>query len=534
MSNLQVSLDSPSKPSISIGMAVPLAAQLLNLLRIRRVKCDESQPHCQRCASTGRTCDGYSKEPTPIPPTREEIGGYSIVPFTGSVSNAENTQERRSFDFFRSETVPSIAGFFGSSAWNLVLQACSREPTVSQAVVALGALHEGSSISFQSSNVDGQRPIQTSFPLRQYSKALGAFRRYLSTAKDLDLNIILACALIHISIEVIQINYANAVVHLENSLQLLRQSSSHIQSATPDHNNQRSRLETVEIDSDLSRAFLRLDLQASTYVGMRAPAIVGKNTAYAMPARFSSISQAKDVLDSLAGQLSTLNRSVVEEYRYRKDEDIPPEAIAQVAQLKQALDLWDERFEKYLGRLTSKFSRQEQLVINVLLINHKVSAIEAATCTQPEASIFDQFDTKFDEIVTLAATAIWSRSTANSQFLNFSLDEGVIHPLYWTAIKCREPWIRQRAMSLLRSITFQEGVWDAVVQASIAEVAIAREQIYGIDGPAAGWRPPEFARVHSVGTNVLDLVRRVAQVNLTQRLDGLDGPWTNYVEWITW
>jgi len=513
---------------------MPLAVQLLIFLRIRRVKCDESQPHCQRCTSTGRTCDGYNKEPTPTSPIRGEIGGYSIVPFTGNVASAGDIQERHCFDFFCSETVPSIAGFFGSSAWNLVLQACSREPTVSQAVVALGALHERSSISFQSSGVDGQRPIQTSFPLRQYSKALGAFRQYLSTAKDLDLNIILTCALIHISIEVIQNNYTNAAVHLENSLQLLRQPSNHIQGATPDHNNQRSRLETIEINSDLSRAFLRLDLQASMYLGMRAPAVAGKDTTYAVPARFSSISQAKDVFDALTGQLYTLIRTVVEEYRYRKDEYIPLEAIAQVAHLKQALDLWDERFEKYLGRLTSKFSRQEQLVINVLLVNHKVSTIEAATCTQPDASIFDRFDTKFDEIVTLAATVIWAHSTTNSQVLKFSLDVGIIHPLYWTAIKCREPWIRQRAMSLLRSITFQEGVWDAAVQASIAEVAIAREQIYGIDGPAAGWRPPEFARVHSVGTNVLDPVRRVAQVNLTQRLDGLDGPWTNYVEWITW
>jgi hypothetical protein len=87
--------------------------------------------------------------------------------------------------------------------------------------VAPGALQERSSVSYQLSSVDGQRAIQTSFPLRQYSKALGSLRRYLSNAKDLDLNIILICALIHISIGVIQNIYAHAVVHLEKSLQLL-------------------------------------------------------------------------------------------------------------------------------------------------------------------------------------------------------------------------------------------------------------------------------------------------------------------------
>jgi hypothetical protein len=492
------------------------------------------QPHCRRCTSTGRTCDGYNKVSTPTSPTSGTIGENSILLLTRNSSATEHIQERRSFDFFCSETFPSIAGFFGSSAWNIVLQACSREPAVNQAVVALGALHERSPISLQSSGVDGQRALQTSFPLRQYSKALGGLRRYLYAEKDLDLNIVLICALIHISIEVIQNNYANAVVHLENSLQLLRQASRPNQGAALERSSPSSQLETVEVDSDLARAFLRLDLQASSYVAWRAPAIAGEKVSDAIPARFSSISQAKDVLDSITGQLYSLIRTVVEDYRYRKDEDVPLEAVAQAAQLKHALDLWDERFEKYLGRSTSKFSRQEQLVINVLLINHKISTVEAATCTHPEASIFDQYDTEFDEIVTLAATVVWVRNTASCHILKFSLNMGVIHPLYWTAIKCREPWIRQRAMSLLRSITFQEGVWDAAAQAGIAEVAIAREQQYCVDGPLTGWRPPEFARAHSVGTTVLDPVRRVAEVSVSQRLGGLDRPWTEHLEWIKW
>lgn len=89
-------------------------------------------------------------------------------------------------------------------------------------------------------------------------------------------------------------------------------------------------------------------------------------------------------------------------------------------------------------------------------------------------------------------------------------------------------------MSLLRSITFQEGVWDAAAHAKIAEVAIAREQKCSTDAGTADRRPPEFARVHSVGTNSFDPVKRVAEVSLSQKLDGLDGPWTNYLEWIMW
>jgi DICT domain-containing protein len=55
---------------------------------------------------------------------------------------------------------------------------------------------------------------------------------------------------------------------------------------------------------------------------------------------------------------------------------------------------------------------------------------------------------------------------------------GIVQPLYTAAIKCRELWVRQRAMSLLRSIHFREGVWDAKLQAAIAQVAINRENSF--------------------------------------------------------
>jgi len=116
--------------------------------------------------------------------------------------------------------------------------------------------------------------------------------------------------------------------------------------------------------------------------------------------------------------------------------------------------------------------------------------------------------------------------------LDFQQDIGVIQPLYWTAVMCREPWTRQKAMSLLKSIKFQEGVWNASAQLAIAQVAINRENAFN-DAASVTDRPLEFARVHSVGT-MIDPVRKVAEVILTQRLNGLDGPWHEHVEWCSW
>lgn len=125
------------------------------------------------------------------------------------------------------------------------------------------------------------------------------------------------------------------------------------------------------------------------------------------------------------------------------------------------------------------------------------------------------------------------RAQRQSEVLEFRLDIGIIYPLYWTALKCREPWIRERALSLLRSIRFQEGVWNAKAQATIAQVAVDRELSFS-DPSNPSQRPSEFARVHSVGLDVNDPVKRIAEVSLSQKLNGVDGPWHSHVEWCSW
>ena len=457
----------------------------------------------------------------------------------GSSPASEDFQERRSLEFFRVETIPRIAGFFGSSAWNLVLQSCEKEAAVRQAVLSLGALHDRSSIS---KNSDGNVPIDTSFPLRQYSKALTELRKYLSSTTEHNLDIILMCALIFISIEVMQNNYGNALVHLENSFLLLRQTlprSQSTEASSPEASTPHALIRTSNVDADLTRAFLRLDLHASAFQGMRPPEFVNDHIQVIIPGRFSSITQSKDVLDVLNAQYYSLIRTIIEEYRFRlsphrKEVDLPPEAVTQATKLKEAVDMWNERFQKYINRTTSKFSRQEQFVIDILLINHRILKIHASTCTTREESVFDQYDSEFDEIVSMASQVILFINSRSTHIWDFSIDMGVIQPLYSTATKCREPWIRQRAMHLLRSIKFQEGVWVPAYLAGMAQVAINREQLYFLGEPVEDQRPPEFARVHSVGSDRFDPVERTSMICLTQKLNGLDGPWTEYLELITW
>jgi hypothetical protein len=441
----------------------------------------------------------------------------ALAPASFGAGSSESIQQRRAFDFFRFETFPVIGGFFSVSTWQLVLQACDSIPTVRQAATALGALHE--KISLQSTYGEGSTEIETEFPLKQYGATLASIRKYLSTEKRPKLDVILMCALICTTIAVMENNYANASAHLENSLHLLRDKSIH------------NHFCNTSAGSDMSLVFCQLDLHASKFQGRRPPAML-LDYESRMPGRFYSIAQAKDALSRITMQLYAFTRSVAEEYKYRKLQPVPLDEVAKLELIKNGYEAWKDRFDKFLHRSTSKFSRQEQSIIDILIINYTTDYIEASTCIQPGAMAFDQFDEEYDEIVTLAANVIRSRRRSN--IIDFCLDisTGVIFPLYLTAIKCREPWIRQRAMSLLRSIRFQEGVWNAKAQASIAEVAIRRELSFN-DPSLPDQRPLEFARVHSVGT-IMDPVKRVAEVNLTQKLNGLDGPWHDHIEGCSW
>ena len=74
----------------------------------------------------------------------------------------------------------------------------------------------------------------------------------------------------------------------------------------------------------------------------------------------------------------------------------------------------------------------DQLVIDILLSNHRINFTAAATCARPEAAVFDQFAAKFDEIVTLAANVIRERKV--SRDFDFSMGIWIIQPVNQTTV----------------------------------------------------------------------------------------------------
>jgi hypothetical protein len=134
------------------------------------VKCDEGQPSCEKCSSTGRICDGYEVTIHSSPKTPHSTGSTRYLARSPSIDIFNNEKARRSFHFFLSRTAPQLSAFYGDPFWNhLVLQATHHEPAIRHAIVALGSLHE------RFEKHDGNiRSHEDCFPIQEYSRAIQA------------------------------------------------------------------------------------------------------------------------------------------------------------------------------------------------------------------------------------------------------------------------------------------------------------------------------------------------------------------------
>src|SRR6266536_6710913 len=107
-------------------------------IRIRRVKCDETKPRCNRCTSTGRKCDGYkpfapnkTKKSKDVIKCPSELASSSVTLYNPSVDIKGSMYQRMSFHYFQSRNIAQLPGNFEPYFWDhLVLQFSHQDPTI--------------------------------------------------------------------------------------------------------------------------------------------------------------------------------------------------------------------------------------------------------------------------------------------------------------------------------------------------------------------------------------------------------------------
>jgi len=115
---------------------------------------------------------------------------------------------------------------------------------------------------------------------------------------------------------------------------------------------------------------------------------------------------------------------------------------------------------------------------------------------------------------------------------NFCLDMNIVGPLYAVAHKCRDPVIRRKAVSLLYAAPRQEGIWDSVAAARVAERLISIEE-EGL-GPITSCKDvPDAARISSVDVK-FDFHGRLRKVKYSRERNCGDKKREDFEETIKW
>lgn len=156
----------------------------------------------------------------------------------------------------------------------------------------------------------------------------------------------------------------------------------------------------------------------------------------------------------------------------------------------------------------AKFSAQEIQAGQLLRMLGSLIIIALSAAGSDSEMTFDEYTEQYKDAVELAATvAQYGRDpTTPLQGRNvvrprFQMDTGIIVALFETIRKCRDPAVRRKAIGILESYPFQEGLWDGgLVAVCGREITAVEEGDYGCnltDGIV-----PEWARVGEVHVQV--------------------------------
>ncbi|TVY46579.1 Transcriptional regulatory protein [Lachnellula occidentalis] len=440
--------------------------------KIRRVKCDEAKPACNRCSSTGRKCDGFPQDASS---SSNDGGSPGISTKRISTKVPGSAQEKRGFHYFIQQTAPELCGFYNTGFWeSLVLQTSAAEPALRHSVIAIGAIHE----EFAAKRVEQGPGVQSegsAFATNQYTKAIGHLRRSLATGKQKPLTALMSCILF-VCFDSLRGYFESAMVHLQSGLRILRDMT-----RTPD-------IEHI-IDNIISPLFLRLSVQSILYVDTRDPEdrhnfatelTLVCHTKEGVPETFETLEEARSCL--MEGADGLFRMFYLTDGRKPMISQ-PAEAFNMFEKYSAQLRDWNLAYEKFMNSHSHSFSSKQIRGAALLKIHHMTAYIMAA-CTPSiddfrcmgEAincpTTFTKFTNEFITIINLCRSLI---TTAEQDARNgitpltFSTDLGLIGPLYYVAGKCRIPQIREEAVELLGRCPRREGMWDSVAASNLVQ-----------------------------------------------------------------
>lgn len=172
---------------------------------------------------------------------------------------------------------------------------------------------------------------------------------------------------------------------------------------------------------------------------------------------------------------------------------------------------WGELFDALLSQLDDRerlLSDTEKRSIALLQLHRKYLEINVAKYTlgQGDPCFWDNFTPEFEAIVNYAATAAGldqdyrrqTRSPGSSPEACFHIDLGFTSVLIAVIARCRDPFIRRRALAVMLAGRVQEGVFNASQSAKVAARVMELEESKSGKVVNCSGDIPQEARVRTI------------------------------------
>ncbi|EHY56027.1 hypothetical protein ABEF95_012124 [Exophiala dermatitidis] len=504
---------------------LPMVPATARALLIRRVKCDEAKPSCKRCTSTGRRCDGYeflpqdatasSRSTSLLPPQAPPRVTFQHLYQPNSISKPfqGTTQERRIFHRFQYCTVPAFTGGSESGFWTkLVLRVGQDEPVIRNAIIALGTLHEDYQIRCGQYSPRLLKEDSYQDALKLYGKAVHQLHQRINVYSPTNAKLAIIASILFACFEVLRRDNMTAVFHYQTGMKALiremERSKDGSSSLTPYSSGQPSKAifqETPQSDMDeMLRVFARYDIQACTFSKDEAwPLSTHVDPVPLVLPTNLSLDQVRNHLDNLLVSVYQLVKSDLRMFRYWPADSVPMQWKLQRQDAIGIFDSWTPALEEFFQSQATQLSDADSRSLLGLRLQIKTAVIMLKTCIDsgPETT-FDAFEDDFEDMVSkveqmTAALGMPEAGPLDVDHIPFTMELGIIHPLFFVACKCRNWDIRRRAIAQLRR-SGKEGVWEGPIMAVLARRIMVLEE----EGLAYGDVVPEANRFHEIKKNV--------------------------------
>ncbi|RSL51375.1 hypothetical protein CEP54_011453 [Fusarium duplospermum] len=450
--------------------------------KIRKVKCDEAKPFCQRCEKTGRKCDGYMVPWTPdLDDSRRKYDRY-ILPWTPDPADSRmlyqyggTETEARALQFFCEVAGPSLSGPIEPSFWTkVVMQICCSQPAVKHSVIAISSFYEEVEAEVQS----GKKPQHT-VALKHYNTAIQELKKM-----DNQPLVLLVC-LLFVCMELLQSNQGLAVQHCNHGLAILKQCISE-----------------TWVTEHLAPMFRRLCAVPLFFGGDFANFPDLNVFEYPIPreAEFSSFSDAQGMIDDIFNRTVRLVRWG-EEYCVGdlRHKEVNPRLLEEQKRTEALLAQWQALFDKWESRV--KPSTVTELQRSFLVMRHQTCQVWARMAFCPEESGYDKHVDNFKRIVE--ESALVERN--NNRSLVFCFEMAFTPMLFSIVMKCRDLTTRLEALRLIKVHGVpKESLWESQIMHAIGRRLIEIEHGAILDDKgqlspmpvACPGMPPEERRIH--------------------------------------